>query len=175
MYKKPGYLTLTLPVSTKELVISKILGAFIWSALGTVVLGIGAIIITLSLSEVNLGEFFKELFEVLSKMGNYVATILQFLTTMAMSVIFMITSMYFVITLVQTKYIPRFKVFIGTIGYAGISVGINLLFSNSLFQNFYKQLDGTGMFIFVIIMLLIGTILFFIGTVFLIDHKIEVE
>lgn len=45
MYKRPGYLTLTLPVSTNKLLAVKYLGSLIWVFIGYLVLAIGVVIL----------------------------------------------------------------------------------------------------------------------------------
>ena len=49
MYKRPGYLTLTLPVRTENLIGAKLIGSLIWVVISTLVLLIGIVGIVLSL------------------------------------------------------------------------------------------------------------------------------
>ncbi len=52
IFGREGYLSLTLPVSTHQLILSKLLAAFIWSAFNTLILGVGVILLLLPISGV---------------------------------------------------------------------------------------------------------------------------
>ena len=56
MYKRPGYLTLTLPVRTENLIGAKLIGSLIWVVISTLVLLIGIMILVMATGEVSLLE-----------------------------------------------------------------------------------------------------------------------
>ena len=106
MYKRPGYLTLTLPVSTNKLLAAKYLGSLIWVFIGYLVLAIGVIILSLLVGGVD----FKDILEggniLINALGeNIGGFILQIVNYLA-GISTMILSFFFVITLTKTKYIP---------------------------------------------------------------------
>ncbi|MFV0396017.1 MAG: hypothetical protein ACK5LC_16795 [Coprobacillaceae bacterium] len=175
MYGKPGYLTLTLPVSTKELVASKILGAVIWNIIGTIVLGIGMTIMILTIENMPIGEFFSGLGEFISKFGSYYVEFFQAIITMLVVLFATISSLYLVITFVQTKFIPKYKGLIGVVGYFGLMVLIELIFSWNPIYNFYSGLSQTGIIVFINAVCILGGVISYFGTVYFINHKIEVE
>lgn len=50
MFKKPGYLTLTLPLSTHKIIISKVISACIWLFVSMIILALGIFILVIGIS-----------------------------------------------------------------------------------------------------------------------------
>ena len=63
MFKRPGYLTLTLPVSTTELILSKVLTTMIWLIIAMFVMVLGfsmmAVVVSVRENAFNLSSFFE--------------------------------------------------------------------------------------------------------------------
>lgn len=175
MYKKPGYLSLTLPVSTNELVLSKIIGSVIWNILGGLVLMIGTMILVLSLSNVNINEVFDALGELFIRVDGFYSELFQSLMTLLTSLTLGVASIFLTITITQTKYVPKYKTLIGLAIYFGSSIVFNLFISWDPIVNIYSGFSTIALVITINILNILGTVIFFLATVYLIDHKIEVE
>ncbi|MFQ7174679.1 MAG: hypothetical protein ACLRQF_23155, partial [Thomasclavelia ramosa] len=87
----------------------------------------------------------------------------------------MILSFYAIITLTKTKYIPKHKTVIGIIVYVALLIlGSSLLMWQPI-ESFVMSLDSTASVWFSIVLNLVLATAFYFFTVYLIDHKIEVE
>ena len=175
MYKRPGYLTLTLPVSTNKLVMAKYLGSLIWFFAGYLVLMAGVMILIFLVGDISFKELLESssiIVEIMSEnIGNAILHLIDFLAGISA----MILSFFFTITLTKTKYIPKYKTVLGIIVYLlGLIIIANIL-AFSPISNFIGSLTYEQSVIFEIIIVgVFAGILYFL-TVYLIDHKIEVE
>ena len=175
MYKRPGYLTLTLPVSTNKLVAAKYLGSLIWVFASDLVLLLGFMILIFLVGDISFAELLRSgnvVVEIMSEnIGDFVLHLLDFFVGISA----MILSFFFVITLTKTKYIPKYKTVLGIVIYLlGLIVVANI-FTLSPINNFINSLTYRQSVIFDIITIgIFAGILYFL-TVYLIDHKIEVE
>ncbi len=172
MYKRPGYLTLTLPVSTEKLVGAKFIGSLIWVFVSSNVLSLGILIIVFLIGNVPLNTLFGELLKALG--NNFGLVVINLFDSIAM-VSSMILSFYAIITLTKTKYIPKHKTVIGIIVYVALLIlGSSLLMWQPI-ESFVMSLDSTASVWFSIVLNLVLATAFYFFTVYLIDHKIEVE
>ena len=170
MYKRPGYLTLTLPVSTEKLVGAKFIGSLIWVFVSSIVLSLGILIGNVPLN--TLFDLFGELLKALG--NNFGLVVINLIDSIAM-VSSMILSFYAIITLTKTKYIPKHKTVIGIIVYVALLIlGSSLLMWQPI-ESFVMSLDSTASVWFSIVLNLVLATAFYFFTVYLIDHKIEVE
>lgn len=175
MYKRPGYLTLTLPVSTNKLVTAKYLGSLIWVFVGYLVLLVGIMILIFLVGDISFKEMLEGgniIVKIMSEnIGDFVLHLIDFLTGISA----MILSFFFTITLTKTKYIPKYKTVLGIAVYLlGVVIIANIL-AFSPVSNFISSLTYEQSVIFEIITVgIFAGILYFL-TVYLIDHKIEVE
>lgn len=175
MYKRPGYLTLTLPVSTNKLVIAKYLGSLIWVFVGYMVLLVGIMILIFLVGDISFGQLLEGgniIVKIMSEnIGDFVLHLVDFLTGISA----MILSFFFTITLTKTKYIPKYKTVLGIAVYLlGLVVIANIL-AFSPVSNFISSLTYEQSVIFEIITVGILALILYFLTVYLIDHKIEVE
>lgn len=175
MYKRPGYLTLTLPVSTNKLVIAKYLGSLIWVFVGYLVLLVGIMILIFLVGDISFGQLLEGgniIVKIMSEnIGDFVLHLVDFLTGISA----MILSFFFTITLTKTKYIPKYKTVLGIAVYLlGLVVIANIL-AFSPVSNFISSLTYEQSVIFEIITVGIFALILYFLTVYLIDHKIEVE
>ena len=103
--------------------------------------------------------------------GDFVLHLLDFFVGISA----MILSFFFVITLTKTKYIPKYKTVLGIVIYLlGLIVVANI-FTLSPINNFINSLTYRQSVIFDIITIGIFAAILYFLTVYLIDHKIEVE
>lgn len=175
MYKRPGYLTLTLPVSTNKLLTAKYLGSLIWVFIGYLVLALGIIILSLLVGGVEFKDILETgniLIKALSEnIGNVVLQVINFLAGIST----MILSFFFVITLTKTKYIPKYKTVLGIgIYFLGLILVANII-SLMPINNFLSNLNYNQITICEILFNCLFSGIFYFLTIYLIDHKIEVE
>lgn len=175
MYKRPGYLTLTLPVSTNKLLAVKYLGSLIWVFIGYLVLAIGIVILSLLVGGVD----FKDILEggniLINILGEKVDEfILQTINYLA-GISTMILSFFFMITLTKTKYIPKYKTALGIgIYFLGLVLIAKIILLLPI-GNFISNLTFIQITICEILFNCLFAGVFYFLTIYLIDHKIEVE
>lgn len=184
MFKKPGYLTLTLPVTSHQLIISKIISTFIWLMITGVILFIGLFLLVfimlikeVGIPAVSIGEIFEAIGYLIST-GIDVAggEILLGIIQGIVSTVSTIIAMFTLITVVQTKYTRKNKTvwafFIFFI-YMFIGSYINtLIVGNVVF-------DGMDSFMnlsyYMIAISIVEAVVFYFITIYIIDHQIEIE
>lgn len=193
MFKKQGYLTLTLPVSTSKLVLSKLLMAAFWIIISTIVVFISFVIMipdfTGAMSE--MGEF-------LVRYG-FDLTLWLTLLLLLFSLFEAILLFFFCCTFVNTKYVKGHRLIIG------IGVYMVIYFITSLVQNVFlnnNTIDAlnavsltstynvdsylnetaiavndvlTSYIVPGIVFALIVSVLCFFGIKYLVDKKIELD
>ncbi|MDF9824722.1 hypothetical protein M2475_000950 [Breznakia sp. PF5-3] len=115
MFKKSGYLTMTLPVSTTSKIISKMLMASFWFIVSTIV-----IILSLMILIPDFVNAFSELGDILAHYG-FNITLWLLLVLAVVSVFQSILSMYLCVTFVNTKYVKGHRLLIG--------IGVYFVFS----------------------------------------------
>ena len=168
MFSKSGYLTLTLPASTQELILVKLLGAMIWSIVAGIILLIGVSFFSLKFADVSFFDFVSEAFHfVLSvqiDMGSLFDHFITFLLTLCATIL----SFYFVITFVHTKYVRKNRIIIAIIIYCA-SLFLDIFIVNHL------PLKLVNWNYYTVVSELFLSILFYCGTVYLIDHALEIE
>lgn len=114
MFKRPGYLTLTLPVTTHQLILSKVLADILWILIAGFVLMLGYTLMVLVagiLVGMNLPswsdwmQLFSQLHIDLSDLVRVFLSLALIFSGMAEIILYV----YMVITLPQTKFTPRHK------------------------------------------------------------------
>lgn len=175
MFKKPGYLTLTLPTSTNQILLSKVIGALIWSTLAMIVLIFGIGILMFIMTEASIGDFIEGIKIAFDQLLPHLASILEQLLIMVVELLATILSFYFTITLVHTRFIPKYKAFVGIAGYFIVGMIGGYIISTPMIANFVISLDLTSLNYIILLVNAIMSIGFFFGTKYLIDRHIEVE
>lgn len=175
MFQKPGYLTLTLPVTTNQLIISKVIGASIWSTIAGIVLMIGLSILIFILTNASINDLFQVSGMMIGELLKNIPMLLKELLAMISSTILLILSFYFTITLTHTRFIPKYKTLVGIVGYFIVCMLLGYIVSSPSITNFITLLDDTGYFLVQMLVNIIMAIGFFFGTRYLIDKQIEVE
>ena len=175
MYKRPGYLTLTLPVSTNKLIAAKYLGSLIWVFVSYLVLLLGFMILIFLVGDISFTELLRSGNVVIEIMGENIGDFVLYLINFFAGISAMILSFFFVITLTKTKYIPKYKTVLGIVIYVLGFIIIANIFTLSPISNFISSLTSRQNIIFEIIIIGIFAVILYFLTVYLIDHKIEVE
>ena len=163
VYDRQGYLTLTLPVSEHQIILAKLLGAFIWSLISSAVL-ILSIYIILVIIEPNSVNFlaFKDLFQ------QYLDSIGLYLISFILSTISGILCIYLAISIGQL--FNEYRTALAVLAYIVIQivlgfVGLNLRIDT----NFNMMLTFE---IFTDLILIAG---FYLGTYYILKNKVNLQ
>ncbi len=182
MFKKPGYLTLTLPVSSHQIVISKIISALIWFTITGIVLTIGLFIMLIVLGLKSGVDFDLPLiFNAIMKEFKYLNLndYLELLKLVIRGMIVSITSVagvYALVTIVQTKYTRKHKVAIAFVIYFIYSFIVSLLLQNVLGINTdIIAYNEDILFNITTLINLIQFALYYFVTIYVLDYKLELE
>ena len=168
MFDRPGYLTLTLPKSSLQILISKLIVAMVWIIIGMMVLMLGMTLLMALSGAVDIIEWLNQMGItmqlIISKTPNLFALLLSGVTDLC----FIIATIYFSISIAHSKWIRRYRVSISVI----IFLVLNVILGSSPFYEFIAALLSEQ---FVFIYYVITTVLLIWGTTYLLDHSIEVE
>lgn len=174
MYKRQAYLTHTLPVSTWKTQLVKLLSAFLWLIL-TLLVSVASIWLTMSFTEMNtLGALIDEAVQLWQDFP-YKKEMLISCVLGIMELIELISLIYFVINAVHSAYVQRYRVIIAIV----------MLIIISYVQSFAVTvitdlLQGTALSEFgIMVIFCVGAALMIglwnIGSIYILDHKMEVE
>ena len=163
VYDRQGYLTLTLPVSEHQIILAKLLGAFIWSLISSAVLVL-SIYIILVIIEPNSVNFlaFKDLFQ------QYLDSISLSLISFILSTVAGILCIYLAISIGQL--FNEYRTALAVLAYIVIQivlgfVGLNLRIDT----NFNMMLTFE---IFTDLILIAG---FYLGTYYILKNKVNLQ
>ena len=163
VYDRQGYLTLTLPVSEHQIILAKLLGAFIWSLISSAVLVLSIYIIVVII-EPNFIDFlaFKDLFQ------QYLDSIGLYLISFILSTISGILCIYLAISIGQL--FNEYRTALAVLAYIVIQivlgfVGLNLRIDT----NFNMMLTFE---IFTDLILIAG---FYLGTYYILKNKVNLQ
>ena len=163
VYDRQGYLTLTLPVSEHQIIMAKLLGAFIWSLISSAVLVL-SIYIILVIIEPNSVNFlaFKDLFQ------QYLDSIGLYLISFIIGTISGILCIYLAISIGQL--FNEYRTALAVLAYIVIQivlgfVGLNLRIDT----NFNMMLTFE---IFTDLILIAG---FYLGTYYILKNKVNLQ
>ena len=163
VYDRQGYLTLTLPVSEHQIIMAKLLGAFIWSLISSavLVLSIYIILVIIEPNSVNLLAF-KDLFQ------HYLDSIGLSLISFILSTISGILCIYLAISIGQL--FNEYRTALAVLAY--IVIHVVLGFSN-LFLNFGSHYNM--MLTYEIFKDLILIAVFYLGTYYILRNKVNLQ
>ena len=163
VYDRQGYLTLTLPVSEHQIILAKLLGAFIWSLISSAVLVL-SIYIILVIIEPNSVDFlaFKDLFQ------QYLDSISLSLISFILSTVAGILCIYLAISIGQL--FNEYRTALAVLAY--IVIHIVLGFSD-LFLNFGSHYNM--MLTYEIFKDLILIAVFYLGTYYILRNKVNLQ
>lgn len=172
MFKRPAYLTLTLPVSSWQLIGSKIVVSYLWLIIGSfaLLLGIGlaALMTALITQDVSLGVVLKLIPDVINsivqKIFNGFPAFLENSLLAAVGIYYVIISIYFSLTAVHTKFCRRYRLVVALVIWFALELIISQI---------RNQMADT--FAVMMIYNLSVSIILTAATVFIIDHHLEIE
>ena len=163
VYDRQGYLTLTLPVSEHQIILAKLLGAFIWSLISSAVLVL-SIYIILVIIEPNSVDFlaFKDLFQ------QYLDSISLSLISFILSTIASILCIYLAISIGQL--FNEYRTALAVLAYIVIHVALGF---SDLFLNFGSHYNM--MLTYEIFKDLILIAVFYLGTYYILRNKVNLQ
>ena len=163
VYDRQGYLTLTLPVSEHQIILAKLLGAFIWSLISSAVLVL-SIYIILVIIEPNSVDFlaFKDLFQ------QYLDSISLSLISFILSTIASILCIYLAISIGQL--FNEYRTALAVLAYIVIHVVLGF---SDLFLNFGTHYNM--MLTYEIFKDLILIAVFYLGTYYILRNKVNLQ
>lgn len=179
MFKRPGYLTLTLPVNTHQLLLSKLVANVLWIFISSLVLFFGFFIMAILLG-VTAGEFvftMSDFFDLLT-IFEYVDWYQLFIFTISglSTCIMSLLLIYLSITAAHTKFITRFKTGFSLIFYFVASYLFSSIFNfiENTFFNFTSQFWLNDLYL-TIGVTIIFAVLYYFASYYIIEHKLEIE
>ena len=182
MYSNKGYLTMTLPLSSHELLLGKIIAGIIWIIISFVVLflGFGLMVLMFSIMENSVLEQLSFLLEALSQL---VSTVYFYegILAIIIFIISFITVGFTVLTIIQTKFTRKHKAIWAIVAYVALIVINNILryaFVKiiaifGLYNTIGNILQITGPILpTALISLIQSTILYFVS-IYVLDNMLE--
>ena len=163
VYDRQGYLTLTLPVSEHQIILAKLLGAFIWSLISSAVLVL-SIYIILVIIEPNSVDFlaFKDLFQ------QYLDSISLSLISFILSTVAGILCIYLAISIGQL--FNEYRTALAVLAYIVIHVVLGF---SDLFLNFGTHYNM--MLTYEIFKDLILIAVFYLGNYYILRNKVNLQ
>ena len=163
VYDRQGYLTLTLPVSEHQIILSKLLGAFIWSLASSLVF-ILSIYIILVLTGANFLDIFSLEYLFKFYMDSFWLSVISFI----LSTVAGILCIYLSISIGQL--FNEYRTALAVLAYIVIQtilgfVGLNLRI----------DIDYNWMISFEIIKDLIISVAFYLGTYYILKNKVNLQ
>ena len=163
VYDRQGYLTLTLPVSEHQIILAKLLGAFIWSLISSAVFVL-SIYIILVIIEPNSVDFlaFKDLFQ------QYLDSISLSLISFILSTVAGILCIYLAISIGQL--FNEYRTALAVLAYIVIHVVLGF---SDLFLNFGTHYNM--MLTYEIFKDLILIAVFYLGNYYILKNKVNLQ
>lgn len=163
VYDRQGYLTLTLPVSEHQIILSKLLGAFIWSLASSLVF-ILSIYIILVLTGANFLDIFSLEYLFKFYMDSFWLSVISFILSTVASIL----CIYLSISIGQL--FNEYRTALAVLAYIVIQtilgfVGLNLRI----------DIDYNWMISFEIVKDLILSAAFYLGTYFILKNKVNLQ
>ena len=163
VYDRQGYLTLTLPVSEHQIILSKLLGAFIWSLASSLVF-ILSIYIILVLTGANFLDIFSLEYLFKFYMDSFWLSVISFILSTVSSIL----CIYWAISIGQL--FNEYRTALAVLAYIVIQtilgfVGLNLRI----------DIDYNWMISFEIVKDLILSVAFYLGTYYILKNKVNLQ
>ena len=163
VYDRQGYLTLTLPVSEHQIILSKLLGAFIWSLLSAVVFILSIYIFLVTVDPQIIDVYIIRYF-----FGHYLDSIGLSLISYILSTVSGILCIYLAISIGQL--FNEYRTALAVLAYIVIQtilgfVGLNLRI----------DIDYNWMISFEIVKDLILSVAFYLGTYYILKNKVNLQ
>ena len=163
VYDRQGYLTLTLPVSEHQIILAKLLGAFIWSLISSAVLVL-SIYIILVIIEPNSVDFlaFKDLFQ------QYLDSISLSLISFILSTVAGILCIYLAISIGQL--FNEYRTALAVLAYIVIQIVLGFVGLNLRIDTNFNM-----MLTFEIFTDLILSAAFYLGAYYILKNKVNLQ
>ena len=163
LYERQGYLTLTLPVSEHQIILAKLLGAFLWSLLSTVVFILSIYIFLVTVDPQIIDVYIIRYF-----FGHYLDSIGLSLISYIFSTVAGILCIYLSISIGQL--FNEYRTALAVLAYIVIQtilgfVGLNLRI----------DIDYNWMISFEIVKDLILSVAFYLGTYYILKNKVNLQ
>lgn len=170
LFSQEGYLTLTLPVSTHSILLSKLTAAIIWAIMSSLVLLISIFLIAtpFMISSFDHSKL-KQVFDALMEHFNFQTASLYALN-LALSSLANILLIYFAICLGQL--FNNYRLLLSVVFYFGIVI-LSSVFEMMFSFYFEGNLDIT--LIFSLIINVIETVAFYFGSYAILKHKVNLQ
>lgn len=186
MFEKSGYLTLTLPVNSIELIASKLISGLCWVILSGIVLFLGFSIISVSIMGIDLAyEVFNGfVFNFSNIIHEFGVIMIQIILASLTSLITLIMVLFFSLTLAHSSFIRNHRNFWGIVIFLGINIIFNSLFNDMFgvitFENIYlgsnsikAAVESSGWYQILLDVLQFS--LYFLGTWYILEKKLEIQ
>lgn len=179
MFKKPAYLSLTLPVSSTKLILSKVIMSMIWLIIGFLVLTIGLFIMSMITGLINHSLSILDVLKTLSYFMKsvieysyyHVIPFLKMIFMVICGLVYVVGGIYFSLTVAHTKWLRKHRLILGIALYI-----IMIILVEFIRTNIFAGLTYSDSFLVIqsLYYLIIGALMIF-GTIYIFDHHIEIE
>lgn len=181
MFTKAGYLTMTLPASSKMILLVKILNSTLWFILSMIVIVFSSFLLAWKAGGFDISDLMEGFGRIFQQID--LETVIEILA-MFIGTIESVAMVYFVMNITHTNYIRRHRGIIAVLLFFGITILI------SIFNSFVLGTGSVGIIMnegviniggnntAQYISLAEDTILmiaFYFGSVYILDHKLELE
>ena len=163
VYERQGYLTLTLPVSEHQIILAKLLGAFLWSLLSTVVFILSIYIFLVTVDPQIIDAYMIRYF-----FGHYLDSIGLSLISYIFSTVAGILCIYLSISIGQL--FNEYRTALAVVAYIAIQVVLGFIT-----LNLRIDFDYNWVLSFEIFKDLILSVGFYLGTYYILKNKVNLQ
>ena len=163
VYERQGYLTLTLPVSEHQIILAKLLGAFLWSLLSTVVFILSIYIFLVTVDPQIIDAYMIRYF-----FGHYLDSIGLSLISYIFSTVAGILCIYLSISIGQL--FNEYRTALAVVAYIVIQTILGFIT-----LNLRIDFDYNWMISFEIIKDIILSLIFYLGTYYILKNKVNLQ
>ena len=163
IYERQGYLTLTLPVSEHQIILAKLLGAFLWSLLSTVVFILSIYIFLVTVDPQIIDAYVIRYF-----FGHYLDSIGLSLISYIFSTVAGILCIYLSISIGQL--FNEYRTALAVVAYIVIQTILGFIT-----LNLRIDFDYNWMISFEILKDLILSLVFYLGTYYILKNKVNLQ
>ena len=163
VYERQGYLTLTLPVSEHQIILAKLLGAFLWSLHSTAVF-----ILSIYIFLVTVDPQIIDVYMIRYFFGHYLDSIGLSLISYIFSTVAGILCIYLSISIGQL--FNEYRTALAVVAYIAIQVVLGFIT-----LNLRIDFDYNWMISFEIIKDIILSLIFYLGTYYILKNKVNLQ
>lgn len=178
MFQKPAYLTLTLPVTSLQLIISKLVMNIVWLFVGFAVLIVGVIILVLMTLALEGNLDFSHFWEgfgttVMRMFTSFLEDpmrVFEVILTFVSALVYMVSTIYFALTISHTKWLRKHRLLFGLVFYFLFNLIVERIMGVVLGGSYMNSFSITVSLAYIIV-----DVILVLGTVYILDHHIEIE